>query len=46
MWAYIYYSIYLDSMDTNDHNAVQKYVYEMVSWAYNYIELRIIIELW
>ena len=31
MWDYVYYSLYLDSIDTGDHNAIQKYVYEQVS---------------
>ena len=31
MWKYIYYSIYLDTKDTSDHNALEKFVYEMVS---------------
>ncbi len=30
MWAYIYYSIYLDQVDTSDHNAIEKYVYSKV----------------
>lgn len=30
MWTYIYYSIYLDTKDTSDHNALEKFVYEMV----------------
>ena len=30
MWNYVYYSLYLDSIDTGDHNAIQKYVYEQV----------------
>lgn len=31
MWNYIYFSIYLDHIDTSDHNAIEGYVYEMVS---------------
>ena len=31
MWTYIYYSIYLDTIDVSDHNAIEKFVYEMVS---------------
>ena len=31
MWKYIYYSIYLDTKDTSDHTALEKFVYEMVS---------------
>ena len=31
MWNYVYYSNYLDSIDTSDHTAIQKYVYELVS---------------
>ena len=27
MWAYIYYSIYLDGIDISDHNAIEQYVY-------------------
>jgi len=30
MWSYIYYSIYLDQIDTSDHNAIESYVYKMV----------------
>jgi hypothetical protein len=30
MWKYIYYSIYLDTKDTSDHNALEKFVYEMI----------------
>ncbi len=33
MWDYVYYSQYLDSIDTGDHTAMQKYVYELVSAA-------------
>ena len=31
MWIYIYYSVYLDTIDVSDHNAIEKFVYEMVS---------------
>ncbi|XP_019851941.1 PREDICTED: inositol 1,4,5-trisphosphate receptor type 3-like [Amphimedon queenslandica] len=31
MWDYVYYSLYLDNIDTGDHNAIQKYVYELIS---------------
>ncbi len=31
MWAYIYYSIYLDQIDITNHNAIEKYVYEKVT---------------
>ena len=31
MWMYVYFSIYLDTIDISDHNAIEKYVYEMVS---------------
>ena len=31
MWNYVYYSLYLDNIDTGDHNAIQKYVYELVN---------------
>ena len=30
MWAYIYYSIYLDMIDTSNHNAIEQYVYKKV----------------
>ena len=30
MWDYIYYSIYLDTIDISDHNAIESYVYKMV----------------
>ena len=35
MWNYVYYSNYLDSIDTSDHTAIQKYVYELVSHEYS-----------
>ena len=31
MWAYVFYSIYLDQVDVTNHNAIEKYVYEKVS---------------
>ena len=31
MWNYIYYSVYLETIDTSDHNAIEKYVYQKVS---------------
>ena len=31
MWAYVYYSIYLDQIDVTNHNAIEKYVYEKVT---------------
>ena len=31
MWAYVYYSHYLDSIDTSNHTAIQKYVSSSVS---------------
>ena len=31
MWNYVYYSVHIDSIDTGDHNAIQKYVHESVS---------------
>ena len=31
MWYYIYYSIYLDQVDTSNHSATEKYVYDKVS---------------
>ena len=37
MWRYIYFSIYLDTIDTSDHNAIEKYVYEMVRMSYTVI---------
>ena len=30
MWAYIYYSLYLDQIDISDHNAIEKYIYKKV----------------
>lgn len=36
MWDYVYYSLYLDNIDTGDHNAIQKYVYEQVSTIIEY----------
>ena len=30
MWDYVYYSLYIDNIDTGDQNAIQKYVYEQV----------------
>ena len=30
MWSYIYFVIHLDTIDPNDHNAMEKYVYENV----------------
>ena len=41
MWAYIYYSVYLDQIDVTNHNAIEKYVYEKVvntrtEMCYNY----------
>ena len=40
MWGYIYLSIFLDGIDTSDHNAIQKFVYDMVSHYCNYDECR------
>ena len=31
MWNYIYYSVYLETIDISDHNAIEKYVYQKVS---------------
>jgi inositol 1,4,5-triphosphate receptor type 1 len=31
MWAYIYYSLYLDQVDTSDQNAIEKYIHGKVS---------------
>ncbi|XP_019849736.1 PREDICTED: inositol 1,4,5-trisphosphate receptor type 1-like isoform X1 [Amphimedon queenslandica] len=30
MWDYVYYSLYLDNIDTGDQNAIQKYVYQLI----------------
>ena len=30
MWDYVYYSFYLDSIDTSNHTALQKYVFNLV----------------
>lgn len=30
MWDYIYYSLYLDKIDTSDHNAIEKYIQRKV----------------
>ena len=30
MWDYIYFSIYLEQIDTSDHNAIESFVYNMV----------------
>ena len=30
MWAYIYYSMYLDEIDSTNHNAIEKYVFDKV----------------
>ena len=30
MWNYVYYSMHLDSIDTTNHTAIQKYVYGLV----------------
>ena len=30
MWDYVYYYYYLDSIHTNNHTALQKYVYDLV----------------
>ena len=29
-WNYIYFALYLDSLHTNDHNALEKYVHDNV----------------
>jgi inositol 1,4,5-triphosphate receptor type 1 len=31
MWDYVYYSLYIDGIDPGDHNAIQKYVYQLIS---------------
>ena len=33
MWAYVYYSLYLDQIDVTNHNAIEKYVYAKVMQA-------------
>ena len=38
MWMYVYYSIYLDQIDTSDHNAIEKYVYEKVRIVSNLLQ--------
>ena len=30
MWNYIYFAIYLDYLDENDHNALEKYIFDQV----------------
>ena len=40
MWGYIYLSIFLDGIDISDHNAIQKFVYDMVSRYCSYDECR------
>ena len=30
MWNYIYFALYLDYRDQNDHNALEKYIFEEV----------------
>jgi inositol 1,4,5-triphosphate receptor type 1 len=30
MWAYIYYSMYLDGIDTNAHSAIEKFVFDKI----------------
>ena len=35
MWAYVYYSMYLDEIDVTNHNAIEKYVYEKVELLCN-----------
>ena len=32
MWNYVYYSMYLDSIDTSNHTAIQKQVYDLVRY--------------
>ena len=39
MWNYIYLSIYVDQIDTSDHNAIQKYIYDTVSKHNNKMNL-------
>ena len=31
MWNYIYFALYLQYRDQNDHNALEKYIFESVS---------------
>ena len=37
MWTYIYYSIYLDTIDISDHNAIQSFVYNKVCETVNIV---------
>ena len=30
MWAYIYYSIYLETIDTSEHSAIESFIYTLV----------------
>ena len=34
MWSYIYFALHLDTMHPNDHNALEKYVYDNVRNIY------------
>ena len=40
MWNYVYYSMHLDSIDTSNHTAIQKYVYDLVRyyWEWGYLK--------
>lgn len=39
MWDYVYYARYLDTIDTNNHTAIQKYVHDKVSIQLSYNNL-------
>ena len=32
MWDYIYFHLYLETIDISDHNAIESYVYKKVRW--------------
>lgn len=32
MWSYVHFAIYLDTVHPNEHNALEKYVFERVSY--------------
>ena len=34
MWAYIYYSLYLDQVDSSDQNAIEKYIHGKVKFMW------------
>ena len=35
MWNYLYFVLYLDTIPENDHNALESYVYKLVSEIYS-----------